>query len=160
MLRNLHPSMQIAFLIIGLVFLALFSATYYTFKIALKDGPIEVVDKNYYQIGLNYEQAIKDKKLLKQEGYSFELVSRELHRGENLFRVNFKKGNKLLNQNSAYLILERGATDKFNRKINLQSDTQGYFTKLEIPSEGKWIVTVVANEQSKEFSETFVFQVD
>lgn len=160
MFKNMHSSMRNAFLAIGLIFVGLFAATYYTFKVALRDGPIEVVDKNYYQVGLNYEKTIEDKRVLKAQGYHFEILSSDLKIGENVFLVQFKKGTEFLSGREGFLLLERGATDKYNRKIPLKSDENGYTAKLNIPSGGKWVVTLVLNESGKDFTESFVFQVD
>ncbi|HMV78284.1 MAG TPA: FixH family protein [Leptospiraceae bacterium] len=60
MATNLHPSVKRAFILIGLLFLGLFAATAVTVKVAYSQES-GLIDKNYYEIGLEYENFLRKK---------------------------------------------------------------------------------------------------
>lgn len=149
--------LKIAFGMIITTFLLLFVATYYTFKVALKDGPIQLVDKDYYQVGLNYEKTLAEKKRLESEGYHFELLNPNLNVGKNDLQIAFKKGEEFLPNQNLILVLEKKATDKYNQVIDLEKGTNSYYTTLDIPQNGKWILTL--KNLSNNFTQTFTIQI-
>lgn len=149
--------LKIAFGMIIATFLLLFVATYYTFKVALKDGPIQLVDKDYYQIGLNYEKAIADKKNLEKQGYHFEILNSNLSVGKNEVEIAYKKGEEFLPNENLIIILEKGATDRYNQVVELEKRSNFYYATLDIPQSGKWLMTV--KNLSNNFNQTFTIQI-
>ncbi|MBP9889903.1 MAG: FixH family protein, partial [Leptospiraceae bacterium] len=65
-----QPTLRFAFTMMGLAFAALIGATWYTVKIAMA-GHEPVMDRNYYEKGLNYEKEIAESLQMKSEGYHF-----------------------------------------------------------------------------------------
>lgn len=88
----LHKSMKLAFTWIWIAFIALISATAVTIRYANENytGPIE---REYYEIGLNYEKSILEQRKMLEEGYSFEsvLLSQNLKLGKNPIVIRFLK---------------------------------------------------------------------
>lgn len=149
--------LKIAFGMILATFIMLFVATFYTFKVALKDGPIQLVEKDYYQIGLNYEKTLAEKKSLEKEGYHFEILNSSWSVGKNEIQISYKKGEEFIPNESLILVVEKGATDKYNQVTNLEKGNNLYYTKLDIPKNGKWLMTVKSLD--KNFSQTFTIEI-
>jgi nitrogen fixation protein FixH len=144
------------------IFGLLFVATYHTFKVALS-APNELVDKDYYQVGLNYEKKIANIKKLKAEGYQFTVFTDldNLKKGINSIQIRFAKEGQIISEGSIKLkeeklsgkkiqvLLERGATDKYNKAFILTEDSPGIYSgNLDIPDSGKWILTIASEEDS------------
>ncbi len=149
--------LKVAFGMILLTFILLFVATFYTFKVALKDGPIQLVDKDYYQIGLNYEKTLEDRKKLEKQGYRFEILNQNLNLGKNELQVIYKKGDEFLPNQNLILVLEKGATDKYNQILDLEKGNNSYYTTLNISQSGKWILTL--KSLNNNFAQSFTVQI-
>ncbi|MCB1179656.1 MAG: FixH family protein [Leptospiraceae bacterium] len=155
MFSNLHPSLRYSFYMIIGVFLLLFVGTYYTFKVALSQ-PNELVDKNYYQVGVNYERTIANQKELVKAGYGFEIQTdlSTLKKGDNQIQVSFQKKEEKLVGKKVKIILERGATNKFNETFELNESESGLYSgNINFKDSGKWILTISAKEETGEFQE-------
>lgn len=150
-------SLKIAFGMILVTFLLLFVATYYTFRVALKDGPVQLVDKDYYQIGLNYEKTLAEKKNLKTQGYHFQILNSKFSLGKNDLQIAYKKGEEFLSNEKLVLVVEKKATDKYNRILHLENSGNIYTSQLDIPQSGKWLLTV--KNLNNNFSETFNIEI-
>ncbi len=170
MFSNLHPSLRRAFYVILGAFGLLFIATYHTFKVALS-APNELVDKDYYQVGLNYEKKIANIKKMKAEGYQFTIFTdiNNFQKGTNPFHVRFAKEGQIISNNSIQLteeklsgkkiqvLLERGATDRYNKSFLLTEDSPGMYSgNLDIPETGKWILTIASEEDSFQERKTII----
>lgn len=160
----MHSSLKMAFSLIGLLFLGLFIATYYTFKIA-GNGHEGIVDKAYYEKGLNYEKEIKQKSELKKLGYRLDskVLQKEesLYIGENTLNVNFNRDGQAVEKAKLSWTLERGATNRYNTSSTFTEKEKGNYTsQLNIPAGGQWILNIKAEVEGKEMVESLFFYAD
>lgn len=142
----LHKNMKLAFTWIWIAFIALISATAVTIRYANENytGPIE---REYYEIGLNYEKSILEQRKMLKEGYSFEsvLFSQNLKLGKNPIVIRFLKSGIPVSGAKIRVEIERSATDLWNRSFLLEEDpkTKGnYLGVLEFPEIGAWVLSV------------------
>ncbi|TGK37427.1 nitrogen fixation protein FixH [Leptospira gomenensis] len=161
----LHKSMKVAFVWVGIAFVALISATAITIRYASEGytGPIE---KEYYEKGLNYEKAILEQKNMIAAGYSFDgdLFSKEpkLERGKNRTIIRFSKSGAAITGAKLEIQLERSATDLWNRTIQLKEDSKRpgeYSGILEFSETGRWILTVKGENSGKTLRRTFEVEI-
>ncbi|MBM9575769.1 FixH family protein [Leptospira sp. 201903070] len=156
----LHKSMKLAFVWIGVAFVALIAATVVTIRYASEGytGPIE---KGYYEKGLNYEKSILEQKKMIAEGYSYEseLFSspQDVRKGKNTFLIRFQKSGRPVVGAKLNILLERAATDEWNRSISLieyPKDSGNYHGSVEIPEEGLWIFNLQGETEGRILQKT------
>ncbi|MBM9499438.1 FixH family protein [Leptospira sp. 201903071] len=144
----LHKSMKLAFVWIGVAFVALIAATVVTIRYASEGytGPIE---KGYYEKGLNYEKSILEQKKMISEGYSYESdffsSPQKIKKGKNYLSIRFQKSGTPVTGAKLNILLERAATDEWNRSISLieyPKDSGIYQGEVEIPESGLWILNL------------------
>ncbi|MDV6235358.1 FixH family protein [Leptospira ellisii] len=161
----LHKSMKVAFVWVGIAFVALISATAVTIRYASEGytGPIE---KEYYEKGLNYEKAILEQKNMLAEGYSFDgvLFSKEpkLEKGKNPIRILFLKSGFAIENAKLEIQLERSATDLWNKTIPLKEDSGHpgtYSGTLDFAESGPWILNVKGEVGGKTLRRTFEVEI-
>ena len=158
-----QPTLRFAFTMMGLAFAALIGATWYTVKIAMA-GHEPVMDRNYYEKGLNYEKEIAESLQMKSEGYHFVsgLITKEttLQTGTNQIQIAILKKDLPVNGAKLFITKERTATGKFTEKKELNFTKDGNYTgNLEFPHEGEWQLTLNANVDGKSFEKTFMVSV-
>lgn len=158
-----QPTLRFAFTMMGLAFSALIFATWYTVKIAMA-GHEPVMDRNYYEKGLNYEKEIAESVQMKSEGYHFEsniiTGTAELKKDSNEIQIGIFKNQTPVNGAKLFLTKERTATNKFTEKKQLSFDKDGnYTTSLSFPHEGEWQITLQANVEGRNFEKTFMVSV-
>lgn len=151
----MHKSVKIAFFWIITLFIGLFVATYVTIQYANRD-PIQVIEKNYYEKGLNYEKEIRDQKEMIAEGYRItgNIFSDGyyLKKGKNPVSIAFYLKNTIVPDSVISLQIERGATDRFNKSVSLQKNSSGEFVgEIDIAFEGPWVITATAVTNGKSF---------
>jgi len=154
----MHKSVKIAFFWIWVAFAMLMLATWFTFKVALRD-PVQVIDKHYYEKGLEFEENIQLQKQLIKDGYRMDGFPEKLTTGDNAVILQLRKNEKNVTDAKVTLLLERLATDRFNVRLGLIADASGNYTgNLSVADNGKWLLTVVADFDGKKFvkSETFI----
>ncbi len=155
MFQDLHPSLRNVMYAVIISFIALMAATFYTIRLTYQNFE-PVLDKNYYEIGLNYEQAIKDQKLLIADGYSLELTVDDgraiLSEGPKQATVRILKDGKMSEAASVNLILERAATVKQTVNYALSKDVSGKFVgTIDLKGIGSWNTRTIANINGKVF---------
>ncbi|MDX1958509.1 MAG: FixH family protein [Leptospiraceae bacterium] len=130
-------------ILLVIFFSLLFIGTYITLKIAYKDYE-GVMEKNYYEKGLNFEKEIEVQKKLLALGYRIEVENLEsIKVGQKEIKLIVSKNNTTLTDvKSVKLLLEKPSTSKFNKDYTFKSTEKGVFTeKVEITSKGKWILS-------------------
>ena len=157
---NTMDSVKFSKWILSLSFLALFGATYYTIKVSFT-GHEAVIDKNYYEKGLNYEKEIADTVLLKQEGYRLEtnLLTDSLKVGDNPVDIKLFLKDQKIQTNSIVLIKERPATEKFNSIQKLHPVEGNFKSKIDFSFEGDWRITIRTKINDKNFERSFLVNV-
>jgi hypothetical protein len=153
-------SVRFLLTVLGLAFLALIGATWYTVRIALA-GHEPVIDKFYYEKGLNYEKEIAKKKQLQVEGYRFESIFDEkksiLKKGLNEIQVGFFLKDTPVNGVELFITRERTATSKLTEKKEITFDKNGiYKANLDFPFDGQWQITLTANLGERAFEKTYL----
>lgn len=163
MFKHMDKSLRYTFYGIITTFLLLFWATYHTLKIAFTDHE-GVMNKDYYEIGLNYEKFIEEQKKLMEEGYHFEgnLFGEHptLKSGDNKFSIGFFRGDVPIEDAKISLKLEKRATDKYTKVLVLPATSKGIyegFTNLNM--EGKWFLTVTGDDHGKILKKYFPIDV-
>ncbi|RHX84937.1 FixH family protein [Leptospira stimsonii] len=156
----LHKSMKLAFVWIGIAFVALIAATVVTIRYASEGytGPIE---KGYYEKGLNYEKSILEQRKMIAEGYSYEsklfTATPELKKGKNQISIQFKKSGTPISGAKLQILIERSATDEWNRSLSLSEDSKNHGTyvgTVEIPEEGLWILSLQGEIEGRVLQKT------
>jgi hypothetical protein len=157
---NTMDSVKFSKWILSFSFLALFGATYHTIKLSFT-GHEAVIDKNYYEKGLNYEKEIADNVLLKKEGYRLDsnLLTDSLKVGSNPVEVKLFLKEQKIQTNSVLLIKERPATEKFNSIQKLEPIEGNFQSKIEFPFEGDWRITLRTKIDNKNFERSFLVNV-
>jgi len=160
----MHRSVKIAFFWIFMAFLSLIVATVITVRHAT-DQKISVVDKDYYEKGLNYEKAIEGQKQMKAEGYEFSgemfTPGYSFRTGKNEVTVKYSRKGQPVADSAVSMILERSATDDFNVHVKMQHFADGRFLGvLEIPDTGEWLLTVNGKVGSRTFQQTLKLNVE
>lgn len=163
MFQDLHPSLRNVMYAVILCFVALMAATFYTIRLTYQNFE-PVLDKNYYEIGLNYEQAIKDQKLLIGDGYSIELALGTgdilLNSGPQTATVSILKSGNPGEATSVTLILERSATIKNTYTYPLEKTPSGKFVgTINIPGPGSWNTRTIAEIAGKKFEKQGLISV-
>lgn len=163
MFQDLHPSLRNVMYGVLISFIALVAATFYTIRLTFQNFE-PVIDKNYYEIGLNYEQVIKDQKELIRLGYDLESKvgdgSAILPQGPLPISVSIKKDGKITDANSVLIILERSATTKQAKTFTLSKDNLGKFIGEINPSgSGTWNTRIIADITGKKFEKQGVIAI-
>lgn len=127
-----------SFLQIMLIFFfsMLIFATYQTLKIANKDYE-GVMDKNYYEKGLNFEKELNLKNTLLKEGYELKFQNSKLNIED--LKIEFTKNGKFIPNQKIKLLIERPNTSKENMEFVLDESKEYYTKKIETLKKGKWI---------------------
>ena len=158
----MHKSLKYTFYGIIVIFLFLFFATYHTLKIAFTNNE-GVMNKDYYEVGLNYEKFIDAQKKLIEEGYHFEsqIISEnpKLKKGENNIEIKFLRESQNISGAEVELKIEKRATDKFTKIIKLQDNNGIYSGKIFPETGGKWFLTITGNDHGKILKKYFPVDV-
>ncbi|AIT10950.1 FixH family protein [Leptospira santarosai] len=156
----LHKSMKLAFAWIWIAFIVLIFATAVTIRYANENytGPIE---RDYYEIGLNYEKSVLEQKKMIEEGYHYESVlfspNPNLKLGKNAIVIRFLKSGIPVSGAKVRIQIERSATDLWNRSFLLEEDpkTNGnYLGVLEFSETGPWVLSVKGEISGKNLKKT------
>jgi len=163
MFKGMDQSLKYTFYGIFAIFLSLFAATYHTLKVAFT-GNEGVMNKNYYEVGLNYEKFIEDQKVMIEEGYHFEgsllSLNPSLKKGVNTIEIEFLKGNDKLNTAEVELKIEKRATDNFTKITKLTREDNGkYIGNIELQNEGKWFITITGIAEGRVLKKYFPVDV-
>ncbi|WP_232225949.1 FixH family protein [Leptospira terpstrae] len=153
MFKELHPSLRNAMYVVLFSFTALVAATFYTIRLTYKNFE-PVMDKNYYEIGLNYEKAIENQKELLKQGYVLKSNWDNLSIipfGESEISVQLEKGGTITNAKSLIVYLERNATTKNTVHYNLKPNANGFSGKIPLLEKGTWNLRLVADIDGKSF---------
>ncbi|MCG9875505.1 MAG: FixH family protein [Leptospiraceae bacterium] len=156
--KDLDKSVKAAFYAMGVIFIGLIAATAITIYIANK-GHEDVIDRNYYEKGLNYEKTLEDNRIMSEEGYSItgNLFTERLPlvSGKNQIELTFQKKDRPIEDGQILLIRERGATNKFTESYQFTHLGQGkYRADVEIPDLGQWVITIYGKHGSRTFRKT------
>lgn len=156
-------SVKFLFILLGLAFAALIGATWHTVNIAMA-GHEPVIDKFYYEKGMNYEKEIAKSKQMQIEGYRFEstVIEKEqnLKKGNNEVQVKFLLKDTPVNTAKLFVTRERTATSKFTEKKELGFDKDGvYKANIDFPDDGKWLVTLTATVDGRSLEKAFMVTV-
>ncbi|ABZ95883.1 hypothetical protein EHQ92_15625 [Leptospira biflexa] len=153
MFKDLHPSLRNAMYVVLFSFFALVAATFYTIRLTFQHFE-PVMDKNYYEIGLNYEKAIQNQKELLNEGYKLTTNwdnTTLLPLGELDLKVSLYQNEKLAKADSMYIILERNATTKSTKKYDLKPSNDSFTGKVPLKETGTWNLRIISNINGKLF---------
>ncbi|MCW7482950.1 FixH family protein [Leptospira kanakyensis] len=153
MFKELHPSLRTAMYVVLFSFTALVAATFYTIRLTYKHFE-PVMDKNYYEVGLNYEKAIENQRDLLKQGYSIKSNWDKfniLPLGESEILVQLEKNGTLTNAKSMTVYLERNATTKNTAHFNLKPTANGFVGKIPLLEKGTWNLRLVADISGKSF---------
>ena len=154
--KDLDKSLKISFYWIGLFFFLLVSSTVYTFHYA-KSIFEPVMDKDYYEKGLNYEKLIKAQEVLEKEGFTLEsdllkVSNWDSQKTNTIFLELKKKGTVFQEQYLPTIVLERGASKLFSKEIQLKKTNQNTFTgSLAGLEPGEWTVILKAEWNGNSF---------
>lgn len=153
MFKELHPSLRSAMYVVLFSFTALVAATFYTIRLTYKSFE-PVMDKNYYEIGLNYEKAIENQKELLKQGF---LIKSNwdnqtiLPLGESEIAVQLEKAGALTQASSITVFLERNATTKNTAHYKLKQKANGFSGNIPLIEKGTWNLRLVADIEGKSF---------
>ncbi|WP_243836510.1 FixH family protein [Leptospira meyeri] len=153
MFKELHPSLRNAMYVVLFSFTALVAATFYTIRLTYKNFE-PVMDKNYYEIGLNYEKAIENQKELLKQGYLIKTNwdnQSLLPIGESEISVQLEKSGTVTNAKSMAVYLERNATTKNTARYELKPTPSGFVGKIPLLERGTWNLRLVADIDGKSF---------
>ncbi|MCW7500445.1 FixH family protein [Leptospira soteropolitanensis] len=155
MFKELHPSLRNAMYVVLISFTALVAATFYTIRLTYKNFE-PVMDKNYYEIGLNYEKAIENQKELLKEGYLIKTNWDNqilLPMGESEISVQLEKNGTQTNSSAKTMtvFLERNATTKNTARYDLKPTPNGFVGKIPLLEKGTWNLRLVADIDGKSF---------
>jgi nitrogen fixation protein FixH len=151
---------SLRYLFYGIIFsfLCLFAATYHTVKIALA-GHEPVINPNYYEVGLNYEKHLNEQKKMAEDGYLFTsplLEKNYLVTGPNQIQVKFLKKDEVLTNSEVKVKIERKATMKFNKTIDLKVQGDGtYLGEIDVEGKGQWVMTFSGTHEGKTYLYSF-----
>ncbi|TGK49645.1 FixH family protein [Leptospira bouyouniensis] len=153
MFKELHPSLRNAMYVVLFSFTALVAATFYTIRLTFKHFE-PVMDKNYYEIGLNYEKAIENQKELLNQGYKLTTNldnTTLLPLGEIDLNVTLNQKETLVKADSIYVILERNATTKNTTRYDLKPSNLSFTGKIPLKETGTWNLRIISNINGKLF---------
>ncbi|TGK83098.1 hypothetical protein EHQ24_07235 [Leptospira noumeaensis] len=155
MFKELHPSLRTAMYVVLFSFTALVAATFYTIRLTYKNFE-PVMDKNYYEVGLNYEKAIENQRELLKQGYSIKTNWDNqplLPIGESEILVKLEKDGSVTNLSakSMTVYLERNATTKNTAHYDLKPTASGFVGKISLLEKGTWNLRLVSNIGGKSF---------
>ncbi|XDD48492.1 FixH family protein [Leptospira sp. WS39.C2] len=153
MFKELHPSLRNAMYVVLLSFTALVAATFYTIRLTYKHFE-PVMDKNYYEIGLNYEKAIEDQKELLKQGYQITTnwdKTTILPSGDLDLNVTLNQKGKTVKVDSMVVILERNATTKNTSRYDLKPSNNDFIGKIPLKDSGTWNMRIIAMINGKSF---------
>ncbi|MCW7467407.1 hypothetical protein EHQ96_02235 [Leptospira levettii] len=153
MFKDLHPSLRNAMYVVLFSFTGLVAATFYTIRLTYKHFE-PVMDKNYYEIGLNYEKAIENQKELIKQGYKLSTnwdKTTILPLGELDLTVTLNQNESFAKADSMYVILERNATTKNTTRYDLKPSDLNFIGKIPLKESGTWNMRLIANISGKSF---------
>ncbi|MCW7473192.1 FixH family protein [Leptospira levettii] len=153
MFKDLHPSLRNAMYVVLFSFTGLVAATFYTIRLTYKHFE-PVMDKNYYEIGLNYEKAIENQKELIKQGYKLSTnwdKTTILPLGELDLTVTLNQNESFVKADSMYVILERNATTKNTTRYDLKPSDLNFIGKISLKESGTWNMRLIANISGKSF---------
>ncbi|MCW7509573.1 FixH family protein [Leptospira levettii] len=153
MFKDLHPSLRNAMYVVLFSFTGLVAATFYTIRLTYKHFE-PVMDKNYYEIGLNYEKAIENQKELIKQGYKLSTnwdKTSILPLGELDLTVTLNQNESFVKADSMYVILERNATTKNTTRYDLKPSDLNFIGKIPLKESGTWNMRLIANISGKSF---------
>ncbi|MCG6149568.1 FixH family protein [Leptospira levettii] len=153
MFKDLHPSLRNAMYVVLFSFTGLVAATFYTIRLTYKHFE-PVMDKNYYEIGLNYEKAIENQKELIKQGYKLSTnwdKTTILPLGELDLTVTLNQNESFVKADSMYVILERNATTKNTTRYDLKPSDLNFIGKIPLKESGTWNMRLIANISGKSF---------
>ncbi|GBF51876.1 hypothetical protein LPTSP4_34140 [Leptospira ryugenii] len=155
MFKNLDPSLRKAMYVVLAAFLCLVGATFYTIRLTYQQYE-PVMDKDYYEIGLNYEKTIRDQKELMSAGYRLDLnwgANADILPKENLIlQVSLLQNESKVPSEEVKLILERNATVSKTLRLVLNEKETGVFSaKLPDLDPGTWNTRVIAKIENRYF---------
>ncbi|TGM40445.1 hypothetical protein EHQ75_08305 [Leptospira levettii] len=153
MFKDLHPSLRNAMYVVLFSFTGLVAATFYTIRLTYKHFE-PVMDKNYYEIGLNYEKAIENQKELIKQGYKLSSnwdKTTILPLGELDLTVTLNQNESFVKADSMYVILERNATTKNTTRYDLKPSDLNFIGKIPLKESGTWNMRLIANISGKSF---------
>ncbi|EPG76072.1 FixH family protein [Leptospira fainei serovar Hurstbridge str. BUT 6] len=154
----MHPSLKRAFILIGLCFAGLISATVWTVNVATSSHT-QPVEKDYYEKGLKYEAAIAEQRSMISKGYELQGAWLEgkvpLTVGKQKLELNLLKHDSPIVGARLKIRFEKSATDAYNRQAEFKELKPGlYEAELEIPMSGPWSATVFAKTDEGAFERT------
>ncbi|PJZ36250.1 hypothetical protein CH354_14230 [Leptospira levettii] len=153
MFKDLHPSLRNAMYVVLFSFTGLVAATFYTIRLTYKHFE-PVMDKNYYEIGLNYEKAIENQKELIKQGYKLSTnwdKTTILPLGELDLTVTLNQNESFVKADSMYVILERNATTKNTTRYDLKPSDLNFIGKIPLKESGTWNMRLIAIISGKSF---------
>ncbi|MCW7463905.1 MULTISPECIES: FixH family protein [Leptospira] len=153
MFKDLHPSLRNAMYVVLFSFTGLVAATFYTIRLTYKHFE-PVMDKNYYEIGLNYEKAIENQKELIKQGYKLSTnwdKTTILPLGDLELTVTLNQNESFVKADSMYVILERNATTKNTTRYDLKPSDLTFTGKIPLKESGTWNMRLIANISGKSF---------
>ncbi|MDH5719674.1 MAG: FixH family protein [Spirochaetia bacterium] len=151
----MSKSLKIAFILIGVFFLILFSVNFYYVTLA-HEVKQPLIDERYYEKGLFFQEELNKKARAKEEKWKLEseiLINGNLKEGENEIKVRiFSEKNIAVTDAEVYIFLERTATANLRQKIKLliekpeKNAGDGVFFKgkLNVPAKGNWDLSIKA----------------
>ncbi|PJZ44314.1 hypothetical protein EHQ30_11295 [Leptospira brenneri] len=153
MFKELHPSLRSAMYVVVFSFTALVAATFYTIRLTYKSFE-PVMDKNYYEIGLNYEKAIENQKELLKQGYHIKSnwdSMNILPLGKSEITVQLEKEGTIAKANSMIVFLERNATTKNTARYELKPTGNGFSGDITLLEKGTWNLRLISEINGKSF---------
>lgn len=153
MFKDLHPSLRNAMYVVLFSFTALVAATFYTIRLTFQHFE-PVMDKNYYEIGLNYEKAIENQKELLSQGFQLNTnwdKTTLLPLGELDLNVSLNQNGVAAKADSVYIILERNATTKNTARYDLKPSNLDFVGKIPLNEKGTWNMRIIASINGKSF---------
>ncbi|WP_244147779.1 FixH family protein [Leptospira yanagawae] len=153
MFKDLHPSLRNAMYVVLFSFTALVAATFYTIRLTFQHFE-PVMDKNYYEIGLNYEKAIENQKDLLSQGYQLTTNwdnTTLLPLGESNLTVSLNQKGVLAKADSIYIVLERNATTKHTARYDLTPSNLSFTGKISLKETGTWNLRIISSINGKTF---------
>lgn len=154
MFKNLDPSLRKAMYVVLLAFVLLISATFYTVRLTFKHFE-PVMDKDYYETGLNYEKAIADQKELTALGYKIKTNWDDLTflpKNPIEIKAELQLHNEVVESSQGTVFIERNATTREAKTIPLQQDKTSplsWSSMVLFPSPGSWNVILKLSIQEK-----------
>lgn len=109
------------------------------------------VERNYYEKGLVYGQAMKKRAELKEEGYSIEFSlpngAKYLNVGPNSVDIRFLKSGNPVEDSQIKFRVTRAASDKLNQMPELKQVSPGHYrAEFDLAYSGEWFLEAFAKK--------------